>query len=270
MGGLNLPEDLLADLVGALRAAAGRMLLIRRPGRAGRSPAVTRWFVLHHEASLPGRGRMATGSWETVADLRAAVDALADESAGEPVEEPMVLVCTHGVHDACCAIAGRPVAAALAKRWPQRVWECSHVGGDRFAANVIAAPTGVCFGGLDATSAVSVLADLDRGLISADHLRGHTTMGPVQQAAVGALLQRYGPAGVDDARVLERRVLEPGRWEVEIAGRGPLPERTMVELVAEKRPEAWLTCRAHMATSATVYRVADLRPGSAVRARLDG
>src|SRR3712207_7703861 len=37
------------------------------------------------------------------------------------------------------------------------VWECSHLGGDRFAANVLLVPTGDLFGSLDAASAVDVV-----------------------------------------------------------------------------------------------------------------
>ena len=67
---------------------------------------------------------------------------------------PILLVCTHGVHDTCCALRGRPVAAALAARWPGQVWECSHVGGDRFAPNVVVLPDGFYYGNLDPETAV--------------------------------------------------------------------------------------------------------------------
>ena len=35
------------------------------------------------------------------------------------------------------------MAAVLAERWPDLVWECTHVGGDRFAANILVVPDGV-------------------------------------------------------------------------------------------------------------------------------
>ena len=115
-----------------------RILLVRRPGRAdprGRTP-------------LDGdRSRLRDG--------QRAVDRRPEPAAGVPGPDPargvagagrtrpIILVCTHGVHDACCAIRGRPVAAALAARWPDLVWECSHVGGDRFAPNVVLLPDGL-------------------------------------------------------------------------------------------------------------------------------
>ena len=46
---------------------------------------------------------------------------------------PLLLVCTHGRRDACCAQFGRPTAMALARRYGTAVWETTHVGGDRFA-----------------------------------------------------------------------------------------------------------------------------------------
>ena len=52
----------------------------------------------------------------------------------------MWLVCTNGKRDACCARDGLPVARALAALRPDEAWECSHLGGHRFAANVALAP----------------------------------------------------------------------------------------------------------------------------------
>ena len=49
------------------------------------------------------------------------------------VHGPVVVVCTHGRRDVCCAERGRPLAAATALEHPGAVWESTHVGGDRFA-----------------------------------------------------------------------------------------------------------------------------------------
>ena len=60
-----------------------------------------------------------------------------------PHVHPLVLVCTNGRHDPCCATFGRPLARVL-REGAQRddVWECSHIGGDRFAANIVILPEG--------------------------------------------------------------------------------------------------------------------------------
>ena len=100
----------------------------------------------------PGHGRRSVEEDQTCGRRPTALTA--DPDAGGGVGEPIMLVCTHGVHDACCAIRGRPVAAALAAEWPGQVWECSHVGGDRFAPNVVLLPDGFYYGNLDPESAV--------------------------------------------------------------------------------------------------------------------
>ena len=65
------------------------------------------------------------------------------------VDGPLFGVCTHGRHDACCAERGRPVAAALTASHPAETWEISHMGGDRFAANMVVLPEGLYYGRMD-------------------------------------------------------------------------------------------------------------------------
>ncbi len=71
----------------------------------------------------------------------------------ERVQESLILVCTNGRHDQCCANLGRPLVRALRDSpWADRVWECSHIGGDRFAANVVVLPDSLYFGRVDPES----------------------------------------------------------------------------------------------------------------------
>ena len=52
------------------------------------------------------------------------------EAGGEPVEHPLLLVCTHGKHDPCCARFGRPLYEVLRDQVEEDwVWQTSHVGG---------------------------------------------------------------------------------------------------------------------------------------------
>jgi hypothetical protein len=111
------------------------------------------------------------------------LDVLAGTDPGEVSHEPIYLVCTHGRHDACCAVRGRPVAAALAAAYPERTWECSHIGGDRFAANVVVLPHSLFYGHVSATRAVELAKHYDEGLIVPDLLRGSGAFPPSVQAA---------------------------------------------------------------------------------------
>ncbi len=121
--GLDLEPEVKARVYTAAQALRARILLIRRHGR--RSPDdPPRWAVLRYDGD--GAHRQKWGVWRNDRDLAEIVDAL--DSPGERDHPPVVLVCAHGTHDACCAVRGRPVGRALSDRWPELVWECTHVG----------------------------------------------------------------------------------------------------------------------------------------------
>jgi hypothetical protein len=118
------------------------------------------------------------------------------EGFGEPVTGPLFLVCTHGKHDACCSLYGGPVARALAGR--PDVWECTHVGGDRFAGNVLCFPDGLYFGRVGAATAPRVTEAYERGEVALEHYRGRSSFPPAVQAAERELRSALGLVGVDD------------------------------------------------------------------------
>lgn len=128
---------------------------------------------------------MHWGAWHTDRDLagidpRAAVVPAAARATGPQV---VALVCTHGSRDACCAVRGRPVAAALAGTAGLDVWESTHLGGCRFAGNAVLLPTGDTLGGLDAASAVAAVAAWRAGRLDPRHHRGRVGRPVAVQAA---------------------------------------------------------------------------------------
>lgn len=101
---------------------------------------------------------------------------------GAPGPSNLPLVCTNGRHDPCCADFGRPVVRALRDAGVE-VWESSHVGGDRFAANLVCLPTGVYYGRVEPGEAARILRDHDHGMLDLDCYRGRSCYPPVMQAA---------------------------------------------------------------------------------------
>ena len=80
------------------------------------------------------------------------------------LDEPLILVCTNGRHDQCCANRGRPLVRSLYDSpWADRVWECSHIGGDRFAANLVVLPDSLYFGRVDADIGTGAAPCVGRG-----------------------------------------------------------------------------------------------------------
>ena len=127
----------------------GRLLFIRRPDRqrAGRSSSRLT------ATSRPGATTVTKTELEAYDDLREL-----DLLGGKPAGHPLFLVCTHGKHDPCCARYGRPLYEALRDELePDRVWQVSHVGGDRFAGNLVCLPEGLYYGRVDRETAGSVL-----------------------------------------------------------------------------------------------------------------
>jgi hypothetical protein len=248
----GLDVAILGKLLVATHDAGARTLLIRRHGRVEESPRRA-WAVADIES-----GRILWGSWSEDADLLAACDALGASSEGWS-DEPVMLVCTHGRHDTCCAVRGRPVAAALAERHGDKVWECSHVGGDRFAASVVVLPDGTYYGGLDGADAVEVLDRHLDGTVTPSRLRGSSMLTTVAQAAAVAVHERFGPGGPRDIHAEHIETTGPGRWRVGLWCEGVLPAHVVVAVEAHRAAPAALTCRALQETSARTFQVTDLQ-----------
>jgi hypothetical protein len=251
--GLELEPETKALVSSAAQAARARVLLVRRPGRRRRQ-GPNRWAVLRHENS--GAYRQQWGTWSQDEDLAEIATALS--IPGKLDYPPVILVCTHSQHDPCCAVRGRPVGRALSERWPELVWECTHVGGDRFAANVVVAPDGVYYGRLDADSSVATIQEHLAGHIHGEYLRGYTDLFPPQQAAVAAMLRHFGPAGRNDYMVAVT-VRDGDHWRIRITGRPPHPASVDVELQAYRAPSCQLTCRGPAMSSAMVYELTSIR-----------
>jgi hypothetical protein len=220
------------------RAENVRLLLIRRPGDR-LADSGRRWA---YADGRPGH----EGLWWSVrsadADL---IDAPWDGSVGDPASGPTYLVCTHGGHDACCALRGRPLARALPAPGPADVWECSHLGGDRFAANLLVLPHGFYYGQVPGDGA-EIVAAHQHDRVALAWLRGRAGLPPAAQAAQHDARERLGLVGIHDLPVRSvRSIPAPAgveRWEVVLDG----PAGAVVSAV-ESRPSGTavqLTCHA--------------------------
>ena len=100
----------------------------------------------------------------------------------------LLLVCTNGRRDVCCAVRGRPVLSAACAAAPGRAWEVSHIGGHRFAPTAIHLPSGQTFGRLTPDDGVALAqagraGDLPGHLFDADHHRGRVDLTTAQRVA---------------------------------------------------------------------------------------
>jgi hypothetical protein len=170
-----------------------RLLFVRRPDRRGREATV---LAARSDEDGGELRRLQLPSLQALTE--------ADLDGGERLDGPLVLVCVHGRRDPCCARLGVPVFDALAAEVaPELLWQSSHQGGHRFAANVLALPAGISLGRVAPESASAVAAELRAGRIPLEHFRGRTIHLPSAQAAEAAVRSRLGLRHLRDVRVLD-------------------------------------------------------------------
>lgn len=251
----GLPALVAEELGRTTREADIRAVLIRRPdGRSGTSREA---FLV---TTRPGDRRIQRVRFDDPADLLD-LDLRAFRDTVEPVAEaylePLVLVCTNGRHDACCAVEGRPVAAAAADVLPEAVWECSHIGGDRFAANVVWLPDGVYYGRVQPGEVPALIARHRERRLSLAHYRGRAPDPFPVQAAETLARRELDHDGLDDVTVMTERRLGPDRREVvlDVAGAA---WRVVVGI--DRRAPALLTCASLRPARAPAYQLEELAP----------
>ncbi len=230
----RFPAQVATTLERRALAAGIRVQIIRRPGRTSPHP-VRRWALA---CCRDGTEELRRGSWEHPEEL---LELPLDGSAGDVDEAPWFLVCAHGKHDPCCALLGRDVAAALDAVRPGRVWETSHVGGDRFAANVLVLPDGILYGRVP-TEDVAQLADaVDAGRVVVPLLRGRVGLPPVAQAAAAFTYAELGLRSVRDVHVLSSSRVVDGKASARVhTANGNATVQVRVDRVAAEL----LTCAA--------------------------
>lgn len=192
----SLPEDVATRLRAAARAVGARLLLIRRHGRS--NPVVRNCFVAVTTADTRRIERFVFTDPAELLDIDWAPLRQFQPVGGDPVNQPLYLVCTNGSHDTCCARFGRPVAAVLDSQFEGLVWESSHFGGDRFAGNVVFLPDGIYYGRVSPENAVELVEQQAAGHLSLDNFRGRSFEPFVAQAAEHFVRTDRGLLQVDD------------------------------------------------------------------------
>lgn len=189
----------------------GRLLFIRRPDRRRRPE-----LVAFTASSQPGDESLTRFEFEAYEDLRHI-----DLRRGAEADQPLFLVCTHGKHDPCCARHGRPLYDALRDELdPDWAWQVTHIGGDRFAGNLVCLPEGLYYGRVDREAAGAVLDEHFGRRIMLDFYRGRSIYSLPVQAAERSVRETTGLTGIDDLSLMQVEGRNDG-WEVtfEAAGR---------------------------------------------------
>lgn len=179
----GLPDPIVQHISRAEAAYPLRFLAARRIDQDRRHAfdASTRRVWLAHVG--PDGGRTITTTIDELDQLLTwdleGISSGGFPITGETVVEPIEFICTHSKRDTCCAVLGREITGTVPTALQHLVWECSHLGGHRFAATSLFLPSGRLYGRLPSVAAVDgVLREPEPR-----YLRGPSYLPPDLQAA---------------------------------------------------------------------------------------
>jgi hypothetical protein len=197
--GSHAVDDVFApDAVAEAKRQSMRILLVRR--REGDPAAdASRRAILVDTITR----EMAVRAITEIADVAL------EDAAEQPVRtfgalhaDPIFLVCTNGKRDACCALRGRVLVTALAADHAERTWECTHLGGHRFAGNLVCLPDGILYGRVPPGEGPRLAEAYLEGRLDPAMLRGRSAWPASAQVAEQELRVRLGIEGVADLSLL--------------------------------------------------------------------
>jgi hypothetical protein len=246
-----MPDAVRAALRRVVRTIPrSRLVFIRRRVEC-LGPA--RIYVVR-SAPVPGVAMRDLPSIEDVATL-SFTDLL---NATAPAQKPLVLVCTHGQHDSCCGRRGYPLYDALRQREDLDVWQCSHIGGDRFAANAIVLPWGIYYGPVEPRDAGALADTIARDEIFLSGYRGRSSLSRPVQAAETFVRRTTNELRRDALSLTTRETLVDGRMRITLRdAEGTQHEVTMEHYVASENVLA--TCVAKEPQTIRQFRLVEYR-----------
>lgn len=134
--------------------------------------------------------------------------------------QSLYLVCTDGQHDKCCSKYGFPIYQTLTSYDISATWQSSHVGGDRFAPNLVCFPHGVFYGHLTEDDLTSIHSHYSHRRIQLSKYRGRSCFSFPIQAAEYFVRAETGILDLDKLFFLRGSRSTENDWQVEFAYEG--------------------------------------------------
>jgi len=251
----QIPAEVKAHLAQAAKnIPQSKVLLIKsNPGslRAG-----IRFFVVLATETNPALYAFQLAEYEDLLDINLpAVLNGAPEYLDCRQEHPLFLVCTNGKRDLCCAKFGLQAYRSLARLEGLEVWQCSHLGGHRFAANLLILPHGLLYGRVGAENAPAIASAHLRGQLALDHLRGRSSYSQTAQAAEILLRQETGALGLSAFHLMDVHPVENSQWQARFLSieTGRVHRVDFVEVAGEGN--VYESCRRDKLTPPHFYRL---------------
>ncbi|MBC2682174.1 sucrase ferredoxin [Corynebacterium sp. 4HC-13] len=211
LDGEALGNELAGKIKAFLKAHNAQLQFIRKPGREGqhhaentRSVLFINWSQGVTSSTHPIAERMLVDGPESILELD--LSQPGNTPGAERVDHPLLLICTHGKRDRCCAVRGRPLATALSAQYgDEQVWESSHTKGHRFAPSMLLLPSNYSYGRITISSASEMLEAARQGELWLQGNRGrgiYDAPGQVAEITVARRLQREAGEPVKESALV--------------------------------------------------------------------
>ncbi len=169
-------------------------------------------------------------------------DMLQANEQADLVHHLVYAICTHGKHDKCCAKFGLPLFCAFRDLIGERAWQCSHVGGDRFAANVIVFPHGLYYGHVEPDEAPELVRRSEAGEVWLARYRGRSCFPRPVQVAEYFVRAESGRMGIDEFQPLGVQRQPDGTTSVRFHARSDGSEHRIEFITSTPPQRELLTC----------------------------
>ena len=189
LDGDTLGAELSAKLKAHLAQHNATLLLIRHTSRERRAIADHHVYLVFADEAVTEV--LHVDGPEAVLDLDLSGPG---KNGAQRRDTPLVLVCTHGKRDRCCAVKGRALVREL-ERNDDVVWETSHIKGHRFAPTMLLMPWAYSFGRMSQAAASAMIDHALAGRYFVPGNRGRGTLPPAAQAAEIAVAAELSRAG---------------------------------------------------------------------------
>lgn len=219
------------------------------------------FFIVRSRESDPFIVKFELDRHEQLMQIDVAAAAAGNVSAGGIVtdDQSLFLICTHGKRDKCCAKFGYAVYKAARAEEREDVWQSSHVGGDRFAANLICFPHGLFYAHVTRESGRIIVDEYRQRRLVLDEYRGRACYSFPVQAAEFFIRRETGLTGLDELRYLDQERLGETLWRIRFmthAG-GIVHQARVASIFSEF--QTLITCQSTGEKNVTQYQLEDYR-----------
>ncbi len=254
----SIPPEVAAELSRRSKAHGFRVLLLRR--NAGTPDGDTRsCFLVRSAQGQTWMERMDVDSPAALLDVDPETLSRPDPPGLGETTGPLWAVCTHGRRDPCCAEYGRRLVRLgfHEQSLQECLWESSHQGGHRFAANLALFPHGLFYGQVQADDVRRIVEAYQEERVVLDGYRGRSSFNEVTQAAEYLVRRQISLTGIDDLVPEEQRQLAPGRYQVTFNGNAGRFTIRLEESEGPMRPES---CNKPKLTRVKLFSEIDVQP----------